>query len=231
MSGLRRFAVSALCGAAFLLGSVAHAAVAVPLFKEYRHGDSMAEFAQQEEAYEDCSELFNLPGALCRKTPETFFTFDDWLLLLAGNGDRLQTVTLVREGTENDLAVAAASLLKSGYMVVAIDNGQSLVFDLFETVNVQKNRDIAGAVTKAEQALLGEPPVHIGYTFFNLNDEDRRLSRSKSTADFLTNARPDLRAVELRWIQEDGSSLLTLIFRAVKQSQIDLLNSGVREEF
>lgn len=212
-------------------GSTAWASKSQPLFKEFTLGQSMAELRKQTMTFRDCSEEVGISGALCRKETVSFFNFSDWEQFLVGDGDQLVTVSLIRKVSPGDMVTVASSLAKSGYTLSGITDGTAYYFDFFKTAKENKLKDIAEIIKAAEQSAMSKKPFNVIYVFFDLKPNDILTSKANNLASFIMQARPDMRYVELNWVEQDDAQIMALSFRVVGQQQQFLKNAGTKEQF
>lgn len=211
----------------------------VQLFKNIRFGQT-AEEILKDSAMAPCAQTNDAdlmavaPDGVCRKTELNFFGINGWKMAVQMLNGKAAQVMLFKASDYTEVQRVTASLMKSGYTGLAVDEDGKVLVDAIASLRANPKSDFARLFADAENQVTSKGTFNLGYSFYQVDTKDiQEAVKLGSLTNYLMNgASPKLRAVELRMVQDPETGLILLLsFLAPKAALLEINNSAQAEEF
>ena len=170
----------------------------------------------------------------CRKTELNFFGINGWKMAVQMLNGKAAQVMLFKASDYTEVQRVTASLMKSGYIGLAVDEDGKVLVDAIASLRANPKSDFARLFADAENQVTSKGTFNLGYSFYQVDTKDiQEAVKLGSLTNYLMNgASPKLRAVELRMVQDPETGLILLLsFLAPKAALLEINNSAQAEEF
>ena len=181
----------------------------VQLFKNIRFGQT-AEEILKDSAMAPCAQTNDAdlmavaPDGVCRKTELNFFGINGWKMAVQMLNGKAAQVMLFKASDYTEVQRVTASLMKSGYIGLAVDEDGKVLVDAIASLRANPKSDFARLFADAENQVTSKGTFNLGYSFYQVDTKDiQEAVKLGSLTNYLMNgASPKLRAVELRMVQD-----------------------------
>lgn len=201
----------------------------IPLFKGVSYGMSKAAVRKATGAV-PCEDDV-LKGQLCSKKPITFGK-QKWMQIFYFNGDKLESVNLVKKLEGNSLKNIMTTITSNGYLTLMMSNGSEHLDILEKLAKGDEPEDVERAMDMFEDRSLDAK--RFTYTLIESAAIKKIVETQKGWGktfyDFLKHAPRDLRAVEITRHGEDGLLVKFMAPVAEEQDEKDSAED-VKESF
>ena len=211
----------------------------VQLFKNIRFGQT-AEEILKDASMAPCAQTNDAdlmavaPDGVCRKTELNFFGINGWKMAVQMFNGKAAQVMLFKSSDYTEVQRVSASLMKSGYIGLGLDEDGKVLVDAIATLRENPKSDFARLFSDAETQVTSKDTFNLGYSFYLVDKQDiQDAVKLGSLRNYLMNgASPKLRAVEMRMVQDPETGLVLLLsFIAPKAAILEINNSAQAEEF
>ena len=215
----------------------------VKLFKDIYFNDSVEKILQKNEmafcrdVNQDLALVFG-NDSICRKEALSFLGHDDWVMIVQTEDSKATNVVLLSQFDLNMMLSVISSLGKTGYLPVMVDDGQAVRLDvLSEIKKATEKSQITGFTTRFSEVcndIVKSRNFNLGCTFIKIEDP-QKLPAMKMYGNFqayLQSSAPEtLRSIEMRYIHQDESDLVSMNFIAPKAFLNKIKSNAPIEEF